>query len=77
MPVTATVRPDTGKFVSSNWERTFSEGTVSVTIGLHNMVRTIVWKESRDIDYPYVVLVPLFKMVKYVNLPLMAKDAKG
>ncbi len=74
--VTITVRTDTGKFEASTRELIFPERTVSVTIGLHNMVQTIMWKEPRGVGYSYVVSDRLFKLVEEVNQQLMMNDAE-
>ncbi len=65
--MTVTVRVDTGKFVASTWERTFLEGTIWPTIGLHDTVQTIVRKESSGMGYPYVVSGSPFEFVEDVS----------
>ena len=68
--VSAEVRTDTGKFVSSSWMREVDRRLFSITIGLGNSVVTLYEKDSSGIDQ-CIRSGPLYDFVSAVNQKLM------
>lgn len=68
--VSAEVRTDTGKFVSSSWLREFDGHLFSITIGLGNSVVTLYEKDSSGIEQ-CIRSGYLYDFVSAVNQKLM------
>ena len=68
------VRSDNGKFVSSTWMRTFTEGDFVIVIGLRNSVVTIYKNNSSGIE-KCVRSGPFYDFVQEVNHKLMTSES--
>ena len=66
----ATVRTDTGKFVSSSWTRVIDGRCISITIGLGNRVVTVYEKNSSGVEQ-CIRSGPLYDFVNSTNQKLM------
>lgn len=73
--VSAEVRTDTGKFVSSSWTKKIDGRSFSITIGLGNSVVTLYEKDSSGIEQ-CIRSGPLYDFVSVVNLKLMDESTK-
>lgn len=69
--VTAEVRCDTGKFVNSTWEITLDGANYWVTIGLGDVIQTIIIKDSSGLGYDYVKKGSLYNFVSEINRKMM------
>ena len=72
---TAEVRLDTGKFVNSTWEREYEGQRYWITIGLGNVLETIIKKNSEG-KGRITTKGPLYNFVKETNKKLQAKALK-
>lgn len=68
--VSAEVRTDTGKFVSSSWTKEIDGRCISITIGLGNRVVTVYEKDSSGVER-CIRSGPLYDFVKATNQKLM------
>lgn len=72
---TVEVRTDKGKFVSSTWEKSVAGHRYQITIGIGNIVETIVEKDSSGAG-KCVQNGELYDMVEMVNKNLMAAEKR-
>lgn len=74
--VTAEVRKDRGKFYNSTWEYQFDGKRYWLTIGLGNVIETIVEKNSSGIK-KCIQSGEIYDFVDDVNRKLMLEEAKS
>lgn len=72
--ITVEVRNDTGKFVNSTWEKTIEKNKIWITIGLGDVVQTIVIKETEGLGNQIIKTGDFFEFVSEVNKQLMIND---